>query len=366
MARRSRPTSEPRVPPADSADAAQLRYVAEAEPGLRRLRAGIGFRYADPRGRQVRDAATLRRLRTLAIPPAWRDVWICSDPCGHLQATGRDARGRKQHRYHPRWRAVRDAGKFDRLATFGRALPALRRRVSRALALPGLPREKVLAAIVRLLEQTCARVGNEEYARSNRSYGLTTLRDQHADVRRGQLLLEFRGKSGRVHRCEVRDRRVARIVARCQDLPGAELFQYVDERGRRHGLDSADVNDFLREMTGEDFTAKDFRTWAGSLAFAKAAQAAPPAPTTAARHRQLLAALDEVAARLRNTRAVSRSSYVHPSLIEAVQRGTLLPLSAPPAGPRGLSADERALLVLLEQLRPLPSIRPAPSRRAAA
>jgi DNA topoisomerase-1 len=324
----------------------------DARPGLHRVRSGRGFRYVNVRGAPVRDATRLRRIEALAIPPAWRDVWICSDPRGHLQATGRDARGRKQYRYHRRWREVRDTGKFERMLAFGRALPAIRRRVAHALALRGLQQAKVVATIVRLLEETSLRVGNEEYARQNHSYGLTTLRDGHVAVARDALVFEFRGKLGRWQRCRVHDPRVARIVARCRALPGAELFQYVDARGRRHRVSSTDVNDFLRDATGEDFSAKDFRTWAGSLCLACALRATRPAAGVRARRRQVLAALDEVAALLHNTRAVCRSSYVHPALIEAFERGALRRALAPRGGRRsGKSAEERALLAFLGALK---------------
>jgi DNA topoisomerase-1 len=247
----------------DTAKAAGLRFVRDDRPGIRRVRRGERFRYVGPDGTVVRDEETLGRMRALAIPPAWRDVWICPQPNGHLQATGRDDRGRKQYRYHPRWRAVRDETKYDRVVAFGLSLPRLRARVEEDLARPGLPREKVLATVVRLLETTLIRVGNEEYARANGSFGLTTLRSRHVEVNGSTVQLAFRGKSGVRHRIDVRDARLARIVRRCRDLPGQLLFQYVDEAGETRGVDSADVNDYLRDAAGEEFTAKDFRTWGG-------------------------------------------------------------------------------------------------------
>src|ERR1700741_3905445 len=254
----------------EAAHDAGLRYSSDDRPGLRRLRAGRGFRYLDVEGRAITDAAELRRIRRLAIPPAWTDVWIASDPRGHLQATGRDAKGRKQYRYHERFREVRDETKYERMLEFAKLLPRIRRRIDRDLRRPELTREKVLATIVRLLERTLIRVGNEEYARANRSYGLTTLREKHVDVAGARVRFRFRGKSGKDHALDVRDRRVARVIRRLQDLPGQELFRYVDAEGAVHSIDSADVNDYLREITGADLTAKDFRTWAGTVLAARA------------------------------------------------------------------------------------------------
>ena len=345
-------------PPLDSAleedaGAAGLRYTTDAEPGIRRLRSGRGFRYVHPSGAPVRDARTLARILRLAIPPAYRDVWISSDPLGHLQATGRDARGRKQYRYHPLWRQVRDETKFGRMLAFSRALPAIRRRVERDLAQRGMSREKVLAAVLRLLEDTCIRVGNEEYARANDSYGLTTLRDEHVAIEGSRIVLEFRGKRGKEHRCQLRDRRLARVVATCQAIPGEKLFQFLDEDGRRQAIGSGDVNQYLREASGEEFSAKDFRTWSGTLLAASALQAAGQPRSRAARKRTVLAALDEVAERLHNTRAVSRKYYVHPRLLEAFEEGTLAAelaaaRAAAPRATRWLSAEERTLVAFLE------------------
>jgi DNA topoisomerase-1 len=333
-----------------AARSAGLRYTSDALPGIRRVRAGKGFRYVDAHGAPVRAPEVLERIRRLAVPPAYRDVWISPDPDGHLQATGRDARGRKQYRYHPRWRAVRDETKFDRMLAFSRALPRIRRRVRRELARPGLPAEKVVAAVVQLLGDTCIRVGNEEYARANDSYGLTTLRDQHVEVEGSTIRFEFRGKRGKQHVCTLRDRRLARVVARCQALPGEELFQYVDLEGQRRTITSGDVNDWLRAAAGEEFTAKDFRTWSGTLLASRALLAAERASTARQRKHHVLAAFDAVAVRLNNTRAVSRKYYVHPAVVEAYEDGSLERdfRRAEPAGLRGLTADERALVAFLE------------------
>jgi DNA topoisomerase-1 len=319
--RRRRPQRAP--DPLESAQAAGLRYVSDASPGIRRRRSGRGFTYVGPDGRPVRDKATLVRIRSLAIPPAYTDVWICPSPSGHLQATGRDARGRKQYRYHPKWREVRDETKFGRMLAFSEALPRLRQRVEDDLAKPGLPREKVLAAVVRLLECTGIRVGNEEYARTNRSFGLTTLRDHHVEISGSTMRFEFRGKSGKTHRVALSDRRLARIVARCQAVPGAELFQYVDDEGGRVAIGSGNVNDYLREITGEDFTAKDFRTWAGTLQAVAALEEFGPAASAREAKSTILRAIDQVAERLNNTRAVCRKYYVHPAVLERYESGTL-------------------------------------------
>lgn len=255
-----------------SAKTAGLRYVSDGSPGIVRKKRGQGFYYIGPGGKVLRDATSLRRVRSLVIPPAWKDVWICSDPDGHLQATGRDARGRKQYRYHPRWNQVRDGTKYDRMLTFGRLLPNIRTRVAKDLATPGLSRNKILATVVRLLETTLIRVGNEEYARTNESFGLTTMRDRHVKVNGHSLRFEFRGKSGIRHAVDLTDRRLARIVKESQDLPGYELFQYVDDQGTRRAIDSSDVNAYLQRIAGQEFIAKDFRTWAGTVLAAQALQ----------------------------------------------------------------------------------------------
>ena len=320
--RRARRTALPLVTdPLDSARVAGLRYVDDDRPGIRRRRAGRGFIYLDADGRRVRDAETLARIKRLAIPPAWRDVWICPHAHGHLQASGRDARGRKQYRYHARWRAVRDETKYARMLAFAAALPAVRRRVDEDLKRPGLPREKVLAAVVRLLETTLIRVGNEEYARANRSFGLTTMRARHVDIDGATLTFEFRGKGGRQHRVDINDRRLARIVGRCQELPGQELFQYLDADGERRTVDSGDVNAYLREVIGEDFTAKDFRTWAGTVLAALALAEVERFDSQAQARRHVVRAVEQVAQSLGNTPAICRKSYIHPAVIETYLEG---------------------------------------------
>ena len=325
--------------PADSAEDAGLRYASGAEPGIRRRRAGRGFTYTVPGGKRLTDRATLDWIRRLAIPPAWTDVWICTTKNGHLQATGRDARGRKQYRYHPRWRAQRDASKYDRMLAFGKALPRIRQRVARDLHRTGLPRERVLAAVVRLLERTGVRVGNEEYARDNQSYGLTTLRDRHARVGSKRIRFRFRGKGGKAGEVEVSDARLARVVGRCQDLPGQELFAYVDEAGDVRSVGSGDVNDYVREISGHDFTAKDFRTWAATVRAARALAGQEPARSDALARRNVSRAIEEVAAWLGNTPAVARKSYVDPSVIDAYLEGASL----------GARPSEAAVLSLLRR-----------------
>jgi len=308
---------------ADAPAGEALRYVCDREPGIRRRRCGQGFAYYLPSGGRVDDAGMLARIRSLAIPPAYREVWICCDPAGHLQATGRDARGRKQYRYHPEWRVVRDADKFARMAGFGAALPRVRRRVTRDLRQPGLPRTRVLAAVVRLLETTLMRVGNQEYLRTNRSYGLTTLRNRHVDIARDALRIEFRGKHGVVQRARVSDAQLAAVVRRCRDLPGQVLFQYLDADGERHAVGSSDVNDYLRQATGSDFTAKDFRTWFGSLsALERLSGREPGSPAQA--QRCVAEVVREVAQQLGNTPAICRKCYVHPAVIEAFLDGELV------------------------------------------
>ena len=316
---------------AESAREAGLRYVLDSAPGIRRQRAGKGFTYLSVDGRRIRDAQMLARIRSLAVPPAYTRVWICADPRGHLQATGRDARQRKQYRYHPNWRRVRDDGKFVRMAEFGAALPRLRRRLRRDLGVPGLPRDKVLGVVVALLAGTLARVGNETYARDNHSFGLTTLRTRHvAFVRGGRLSLRFRGKSGLEHDLTVNDARLARIVRRCRELPGQALFQYLDDEGQRQPIDSGMVNTYLQDAMGNPFTAKDFRTWGGTLA-AIAALVRTPLPETGGERAMASAIVDvikQVAGELRNTPAVCRKSYIHPLVFEAWRDGRLHRLAA--------------------------------------
>jgi DNA topoisomerase-1 len=256
--------------PVESAKAASLRYVTDDIPGISRRRCGAAFQYLDPAGKVIRDPEELRRIKSLAIPPAWREVWICPIRNGHLQATGRDAKGRKQHRYHSRWREVRDENKYGRILAFAKALPLIRQRVDGDLRLPGLPRDKILATVVRLLETSHIRVGNEEYARQNKSFGLATLRNRHVNVFGSTIRFEFRGKSGVEHALDINDGRLARIIKRCQDLPGYELFKYIAEDGERRTIDSTDVNDYIRQIAGEDFSTKDFRTWAGTVLAARA------------------------------------------------------------------------------------------------
>jgi DNA topoisomerase I len=283
----------------------------------------LGWVFKGPDGARISDEGTLARIRKLAIPPAWTDVWICPSPKGHLQATGRDARGRKQYRYHARWREVRDETKYDRMIAFGEALPAIRARTDSDLALPGLPRAKVLATVVQLLEKTLIRVGNDEYARENNSFGLTTMRDRHVKVNGSTVRFAFRGKSGRRHAIDVRSRRLAAIVKRCRDLPGYELFQYVDDDGERQVIDSSDVNQYLREITGEDFTAKDFRTWAGTVLVARALGELPSETATEAK-KNLVKAIEAVAGLLGNTKSVCRKCYIHPAVIDAYLDRSLL------------------------------------------
>ena len=306
------------------AETAGLRYVTDALPGIRRGRRGRGFSYRRSNGSIENRRRTLDRIRSLAIPPAWTDVWICPYPNGHLQATGRDARGRKQYRYHPQWRHVRDAAKYDRVVDVGRALPRIRERVKQDLALPGMPREKVLAAVVQLLDDTLMRVGNAEYARLNESFGATTIRNEHVTVRGQTVLFTFRGKSGRHHELTVVDRRLARIVGRCQALPGQELFAYVDDDGMARDVGSQDVNEYLREIAMDDrLSAKDLRTLGGTVVAAQAlAEADPPASTTEAKT-AIADAVRRVAADLGNTAAVARSAYIHPAVIDAFTDGTL-------------------------------------------
>ena len=306
----------PCVDPVASARSAGLRYVSDHRPGIRRRRSGKGFCYLDGDGKPIRDKSVIQRIRSLGIPPAWQDVWICPWENGHILATGRDARGRKQYRYHPQWRAVRDEAKYGRMVSFGRMLPALREKVTSALKLSGFPREKVLAIIVRLLETTLIRVGNAEYARVNQSFGLTTLRDRHVRISGSQVEFQFRGKSRVQHALKLRDRRLASIIRRMRDLPGQELFQYVDEAGERHAVSSEDVNEYLRALTGEDYTAKDFRTWAGTIEAAMALLELPPYETPAQAKKNVDEAIKTVAGKLGNTPRICRNCYVHPLLIE--------------------------------------------------
>ena len=341
--------------PRPSARVAGLRYVTDEVAGITRQRAGAGFTYRDARGRRVRDAATLGRIRSLVIPPAWKDVWISPDPHGHLQVTGRDARGRKQYRYHPRWTEVRDGAKYSRMVGFAEALPAIRRRVLADLKQAPLSRERVLATVIRLLETTLIRVGNEEYAKANRSFGLTTLQDRHVTVRAGVVKFRFRAKSGVFQAIDLADAALARSVKRCQDLPGQTLFQYLDGDGGRQSVGSRDVNRYLREISGEDFTAKDFRTWAGTVLAATALCDFDGVASMTARNRNIVQAIDSVAQKLGNTRAVCRKCYVHPAILAAYLDGITITgengkpraVGAPPMS--RLSPAERAVLSFLKR-----------------
>lgn len=306
-----------------SAEEAGLRYVSDRIRGISRRRAGRGFAYIDAQGGTLRDPETIARIRALAVPPAWTDVWICPSARGHLQATGRDARGRKQYRYHAQWREIRDGTKYARLPSFAKVLPQIRAQVEQDLSLPGLPRDKILATVIRLLEITLIRVGNREYARDNESFGLTTMRDRHVGVSGSTLEFEFLGKGGKRHRVDVRDPRLARIIARCQEIPGHELFQYVDDEGEHRTVESADVNEYLRRHAGEDFSAKDFRTWAGTVLMVQALRELGPAASTRQAKRKLLRGIEMVAEMLGNTPAISRAYYVHPAVTEAYMDGSL-------------------------------------------
>ena len=338
-----------------TARAAGLRYTGDHQSGIIRLGKPGKFRYRDGEGQLLRDAATLTRIKALAIPPAWTDVWICARANGHLQATGRDARGRKQYRYHARWRAVRDEAKYERMLSFGGALPVIRAAVARGMQLPGLPREKVLATIVHLLELTMMRIGNEEYARTNKSFGLTTLRTRHVQVDGSAVAFHFRGKSGVRHDIRLSDRKLARVLQRMRELPGQELFQYVDENGERHGLDSGDVNDYLRELTGEDYTAKDFRTWSGTVLAALALQAFEQVDSQAQAKKNIVQAIESVAKKLGNTPTICRKCYVHPAVLASYLDGSLLEGMRVRARQQlqedlpALAPEEAAVLALLQQ-----------------
>jgi DNA topoisomerase-1 len=334
-----------------SARAAGLRYADDRRPGITRRRAGTGFSYRAPDGTTLADRKELRRIRKLAIPPAWTAVWIAPAPNDHLQATGRDARGRKQYRYHERWREVRDGTKYARMIAFARALPKIRRRTDADLRSPGLSRARVLATVVRLLESTRIRVGNDEYAKQNRSFGLTTLRDDHVEVRGSRIRFRFRGKSGVQHEVGLTDRRLARVIERLSELPGQQLFQYVDDDGEARQIGSEDVNDYLRDITGEEFTAKDFRTWAGTVLAARALARREPFEDDGQAKRNVLAAIEEVAAELGNTRAVCRTCYVHPAVVDGYLDGSLLRSrrrrAAESAEANDLDPDEKWVLRVL-------------------
>jgi DNA topoisomerase I len=339
--------------PQESAKAANCRYVDDKAPGITRRRAGKGWRFVGPDGKPVRDEATIRRAKSLVIPPAWTDVWICPSPDGHIQATGRDARGRKQYRYHARFRDVREETKYERMMAFAEALPAIRAKVDEDMALPGLQRDKVLATVVRLLEITLIRVGNEEYAKQNESFGLTTLRTKHVDVTGSTIRFKFRGKSGKDHSVKVQDRRLARIVGRCNDLPGEILFQYEDDDGTLRNVESADVNEYLKRISGQDFTAKDFRTWAGTVLAALALKELSMFDSQAAAKKNIVQAVKNVSSRLGNTPTVCRKCYVHPQIFDAYLDGHLVETLTQRAERQlrdelgELSSEEAAVLMLL-------------------
>jgi DNA topoisomerase-1 len=338
-----------------AARSAGLRYVHDYQPGIARRKRGAHFHYVDADGHAVKDDDTLARIKSLVIPPAWADVWICKHPLGHLQATGRDARGRKQYRYHPRWRALRDESKYERMLSFGKALPAIRRAVDAALKLPGLPREKVLATIVYLLEATMMRIGNEEYARDNKSFGLTTLRERHVRLDGSKVRFRFRGKSGVNHEVEVQDRRLANTIRRTLDLPGQDLFQYVDDDGDPHTIGSADVNEYLQAIAGEDYTAKDFRTWSGTVLAAVALLEYEKFDSEAQAKKNVVQAIESVAKKLGNTPTICRKCYVHPAVIESYLDGTMLKALRRRAQQQlqddlhSLRPEEAAVLALLQQ-----------------
>ena len=330
---------------------ARLRHSSDLSPGISRRRAGRGFSYRGPDGAPIRDRETLARIRSLAIPPAWTNVWICPEPNGHLQATGRDARGRKVYRYHPSFRRRRDAAKFEKLVAFANALPAIRKQVDADLATPGLSRDKVLAAVVRLLELTLIRVGNDEYARLNRSFGLTTLRDRHATISGSSIRFRFRGKSGRQHEVGLRDRRLAAVVRRCRDLPGQELFQYLDDDGNPVDVRSDDVNEYLRRIDAT-VTAKDFRTWAGTVLAYRALRTLERPATEGQARKNILQAIREAADHLGNTPAVCRQAYVHPVVVDAYLdgrlRGALVDAAeTSPVPPAGTTPEEEREVVRL-------------------
>ncbi|MEN2675201.1 DNA topoisomerase IB [Herbaspirillum huttiense] len=358
----------------DIARANQLRYVNDGMPGIRRRRRGKGFAYHDAHGELIRDDDVVARLKSLAIPPAWEDVWISPHANGHIQATGRDARGRKQYRYHVRWRSVRDDAKYLRMISFARALPTIRRVVEQDLKRPGLHRQKVLAAVVHLLQATFMRVGNDEYAKQNQSFGLTTLRHRHVRVDGSDVLFRFRGKSGVQHDIKLHDPYVARIIRKMRELPGQELFQYVDDEGERHCIDSGDVNAYLREAAGEDFSAKDFRTWAGTVLATLALQAFERVDSQAQAKQNVVRAIENVARRLGNTPSICRKCYVHPAVIESYLDGSFAERVEERVQAelveelQDLSPEEAAVLALLQQRLQEAEQQPArkPRRKPAA
>ncbi|EEF61153.1 DNA topoisomerase IB [Pedosphaera parvula] len=341
--------------PVESAKIVRLRYVTDDTSGISREKAGDDFRFIDAEGKRVTDEKTLDRINSLAIPPAWTEVWICPYANGHLQATGRDARKRKQHRYHPKWREIRDQNKYAQMIAFAKALPQIRQRVDADLALSGFPRAKVLATVVKLLEVTLIRVGNEEYAKENRSYGLTTLKDRHVDISGSKLHFHFKGKSGKNHEIDIHDRKLAKIVKGVQDLPGQELFQYIDDDGQRKQVDSDDVNTYLKEITGEDFTAKCFRTWAGTILAAQALQEFKKCDSEVEAKKNVIQAIKSVSQRLGNTPTICRKCYVHPAILELYMDAALVETLTQQAGKvlseslQELSPQEAAVLAMLEK-----------------
>ncbi len=341
--------------PIEAAITAGLRYVTDVSPGIQRKRAGKHFSYVGLNGKPIRDEEELKRIRSLGIPPAWTNVWICPNPRGHIQATGRDAKGRKQYRYHPEWRAIRDETKYDKMIAFGKALPLIRERVERDLKAHEFPRKKVLATIVRLLDTTSIRIGNEEYARENGSFGLTTMRHDHVDVEGTVVEFHFRGKSGKDHVVDVKDRQLAKIIKKFQDLPGNELFQYFDEHKNLHAVESDDVNDYLQQITGQDFTAKDFRTWAGTISATCALQDLGEYESQTQAKKNVVRAIEAASQHLGNTPAICRKSYVHPEIIDAYLNGSLLKAikkndeQAIVEALHGLHPEEIAVLAFLEQ-----------------
>jgi len=343
------------VDPAKSAKVVGLRYVSDTTPGIQRQRMGDEFYYISVDNKQISDEAELSRIKALVIPPAWTDVWICPLPHGHLQATGRDAKGRKQYRYHTDWKKVRSQTKFNRLIAFGEALPKIRQRTQADLALPGLPCQKVLAMVVQLLEMTRIRVGNEEYAQTNKSFGLTTMRNRHVKISGSKLQFKFRGKSGVQHEIKLNDRRLIKLIKRCQDIPGQQLFQYLDDAGQPQPIDSGDVNDYIEQITGLDFTAKDFRTWAGTLLAAQTLNELGSFESKTERKKNVTQAIKEVAEQLGNRPATCRNYYVHPAIIDAYFDGSLFQSMTQPAKQKTredsleLSLEELALLKLLKQ-----------------
>jgi DNA topoisomerase-1 len=341
--------------PVESAKTAGLRYVTDSSPGIRRQSQGKGFRYIGVDGKPIKDTSELDRIKSLVIPPAWKNVWICPIAHGHLQATGLDVKGRKQYRYHPHWQKIRSQTKFNRMIPFSAALPLIREQVERHLSLRGLPREKVLATVVHLLETTRIRVGNIEYAQENKSFGLTTLRNRHVDVSGSTVRFQFKGKSGVQHDIKVNDRRLARIIQRCQDIPGYELFQYLDDEGKRQTIDSEDVNTYLREITGEDFTAKDFRTWAGTVLAARELKQIGEFQSKTQANKNVTQAIKAVAKQLGNRPATSRKYYVHPAVIDAYLEGKLMATQEQPTEPKSddsphsLREEELAVVALLKE-----------------